>query len=202
MRNCCAPVSNTSVAKASSSYLRRNSRITNLKCNSCKISSTILITSDGVRTEAKPESRHSNSLTKSMDLSERLFAAGETGPSLAVAAVVFGGAATLLALGPEPAQAADLSAIPAFHPVSSDLQNLAAQEDFWVNLSKYFRFFISLMTGTAYVMLRPFAGMLKRPVTAVLLVVFVAGLLYFLNFTVNAMLGLSDPVDYQLSAIQ
>lgn len=135
-------------------------------------------------------------------LPERLFVAGEPQWYLSSAAICVGLGVMGLAAAAGAAHASDLvDSAPLYHPVSADISQLAAEEDFWVNISKYFRFFISLMTGTAYVLLRPFARMLKNPVTAVLLVAGIVGGIFFLNFTLNAMLGLSDPVDYKFSPI-
>lgn len=135
-------------------------------------------------------------------IAERLFAAGDVDMSLSLAAITVGAAAMAFAAGVEPSQASDLAGYPMLHPVAADVSQIAAQEDFWVNILRYFQFFISLMTGTAYVILKPFAGLLKRPVTAVLLVVGVVGFIFFLRFTIDAMLGLTDPIDYQFAAIQ
>ena len=56
------------------------------------------------------------------------------------------------------------------------------------------------MLGTGYVMLKPFAALLKRPVTAVLVIGSVVGLFYFVKTTVNAMLGVEDLFEYEPSS--
>ena len=133
---------------------------------------------------------------------ERLFAAGEIDSSLALAAVTVGIATVAAAIAAEPSQAAEIAGDPSIHPIAADINNMAAEEDLLSNLAKYARFAISLSTGTIYVILKPFAGLLKKPVTAVLLVVGLVGFVFFLNFTINAMLGITDPVDYQFSPIE
>eukprot|EP00193_Tetraselmis_chui_P008045 CAMPEP_0177756872 /NCGR_PEP_ID=MMETSP0491_2-20121128/3343_1 /TAXON_ID=63592 /ORGANISM="Tetraselmis chuii, Strain PLY429" /LENGTH=208 /DNA_ID=CAMNT_0019272489 /DNA_START=64 /DNA_END=690 /DNA_ORIENTATION=- len=138
----------------------------------------------------------------SIGLAQRLFAAGETDASLVLAAASLGACVLLAAMGEvQPALAVDAAGNPEMHPVAADLQQLAAQEDFWVNLGRYFKFFISLMTGTAYVITKPFVALLKRPTTAVLFVVGAVGFVFFIRFTIDGMLGLTDPVDYQFSPI-
>lgn len=57
------------------------------------------------------------------------------------------------------------------------------------------------MAGTAYIMVKPLAGLFKNPVTGVLGLGFIAGTIYFVYFTVNAMIGLTDPVGYEASSI-
>jgi len=135
-------------------------------------------------------------------LVERLFAAGEIHSSLSLAAATMGMAVVTAAIFADPSQAAEVARDPSFHPVAANVGQIAAEEDLLSNLAKYARFAISLSTGTVYVILKPFAGLLKKPVTAVLLVVGVVGFIFFLNFTINAMLGITDPVEYKFSPIE
>jgi hypothetical protein len=100
-------------------------------------------------------------------------------------AAVVGGVALLAAA--EPAAAAD-GAARLLQPVGE----LAENQEFWGNVLRYISYFFSVMLGTGYIMLKPFAALLKRPVTAVLLLVGVAALLYFINFTVQSMLGVNE----------
>lgn len=72
----------------------------------------------------------------------------------------------------------------------------AAEPPILENIVRYAQWFFSIMLGTGYVMLRPFAALLKKPVTGVLVIGLAVGLFYFVQFTVNAMLGNTDPVDY------
>jgi hypothetical protein len=69
--------------------------------------------------------------------------------------------------------------------------DLFLQEDFWTNLGRYGTYFFSVLLGTAYTALKPIAGLLKRPVTAVFTVAAIAGLVVFVSTTVKAMLGVS-----------
>lgn len=78
--------------------------------------------------------------------------------------------------------------------------DLASDTPIWENVVRYAQYFLSVMLGTGYVMLKPFARLLKSPVTAVLLIGFTAGFLYFVNFTVKAMLGMEEPFDYNPSS--
>jgi Protein of unknown function (DUF751) len=86
-----------------------------------------------------------------------------------------------------------LQALPA---PSAPVFDLSQDTPFWENIARYGQYFFSVMLGTGYVMLKPFAGLLKRPVTAVLLIAFVIGFGLFLKTTVNAMLGKDDLFEY------
>lgn len=68
-----------------------------------------------------------------------------------------------------------------YHPIA----DIASQEEFWSNMARYGRFFVSVMVGTGYVMLKPFAEALKRPVTAVFVLVGLVALYFFVSFTVR-----------------
>ena len=91
-------------------------------------------------------------------------------------------------------------------PVGADLNQLAAQDPpFWENMVRYSRYFVTLLVGTGYVIVKPLGALLKRPQTAVLLIVGVGGGLFLVKFTLEAMLGLSNdpfggPVSGGLSA--
>ena len=74
--------------------------------------------------------------------------------------------------------------------------DLAESEDFWSNVVRYGRFFITVMLGTTSVMLKQFAGLFKKPVTAVVAIVSLVGGVVLLKVTLEAMLGMSDPLDY------
>lgn len=77
--------------------------------------------------------------------------------------------------------------------VSSTPQyDLAENQEFWSNVVRYGRYFVTVMLGTGYVMLRPLRSMMDRPTTALLAVAGVVGLFIFVKFTLDAMLGLSD----------
>lgn len=75
--------------------------------------------------------------------------------------------------------------------------DLAQDTPIWENLVRYTQYFFSVMLGTAYIMLRPIAALLKRPVTAVLLVAVLVGLGVFVQRTLKAMTGVDDFFAYE-----
>ena len=101
----------------------------------------------------------------------------------------------LLAVGwPEETQAA------VQHLPRPETWQLATGEgDFWVNVSRYGRYFITVLLGTAYISVKPVLQLLKRPKTAVAVIVGLVALYLFVSTTVQAMLGVSNPLDYQPS---
>nr|BDA97515.1 hypothetical protein [Cryptomonas sp. NIES-345]BDA98476.1 hypothetical protein [Cryptomonas sp. NIES-1327] len=64
--------------------------------------------------------------------------------------------------------------------------------DFWENVLKYPRFFISSMLGLVLIISGPFLNLLKRPDTTLVLILLILSLMLFLNLTLRAMLNL-DP---------
>lgn len=74
--------------------------------------------------------------------------------------------------------------------------DLAEGEDFWGNIARYGRYFVTVMLGTGYVMVRPLLGLFKNPVSGVLTVVSIAGVAYGVKLTLEAMLGISEPFEY------
>ena len=99
---------------------------------------------------------------------------------------------TLLSLEPALASSA---------PHHAPLFDVAEGEEFWGNVVRYGRYFITVMLGTGYVMLRPLVGMFKNPLTGILAVALVSGAIYGTKITVDAMLGLSSiaQVEYESS---
>lgn len=93
---------------------------------------------------------------------------------------------------PMAAHASD--AVQALHAPLFDLS--AAEPPILENIVRYAQWFFSIMLGTGYVMLRPFALLLKKPVTGVLVIGLAVGLIYFVKFSVDGMLGITDPVEY------
>ena len=73
------------------------------------------------------------------------------------------------------------------------------EEEFWGNLARYGRYFITVLLGTAYITVKPIIALLKRPKTAVLVVGGAALLYIFVSSTVSAMLGVTDPTSIQPS---
>jgi hypothetical protein len=88
------------------------------------------------------------------------------------------------------AQAADGLHEHASHAVP--LLDVAESEDFWDNVLRYARFFVTVMLGTVNVMVRPFAGLLKKPVTAVVAIASLVGGVVLLKMTLELMLGMGD----------
>ncbi|MDX2099470.1 MAG: DUF751 family protein [Leptolyngbyaceae cyanobacterium bins.59] len=64
-------------------------------------------------------------------------------------------------------------------------------EGFWANVSRYPRYFITMLLGVVLNAFAPLLPMLKRPITAIPLVgVFLAAITFF-ALTLRAMLGLA-----------
>ncbi|KAL4458370.1 hypothetical protein ABPG75_013235 [Micractinium tetrahymenae] len=120
--------------------------------------------------------------------------------TLVLAAALAGG---LLLGAAEPALAALPQHAGGAAPASAPqlLADLAENEDFWGNVLRYISYFFSVLLGTAYIAVRPLLELLKRPTTAVLVVAGLGALVFFVSFTVQAMLGINEPVDYTASSI-
>ena len=104
-------------------------------------------------------------------------------------------AIALLAVGwPAETQAA----VHHFHQPEA-FQIATGEGDFWVNVSRYGRYFITVLLGTAYISVKPVLQLLKRPKTAVAVIIGLVALYLFVSTTVQAMLGVSNPLDYQPS---
>ncbi|KXZ46528.1 hypothetical protein GPECTOR_43g965 [Gonium pectorale] len=67
-----------------------------------------------------------------------------------------------------------------------------AEQDFWSNIARYGRYFVTVMLGTGYVMLRPLQGMLKKPVTAVFAILALVGLVLGTRVALELMLGINE----------
>ncbi|GLC41180.1 Protein of unknown function (DUF751) [Pleodorina starrii] len=100
-------------------------------------------------------------------------------------------AAALLALGVAAtagaASAAELSDVHHAQPLAE-----LAEQDFWGNIVRYGRYFVTVMLGTGYVMLRPFQSMLKRPVTAVFAIAALVALVLGTRVALEFMLGINE----------
>ncbi|EFN54403.1 hypothetical protein CHLNCDRAFT_15860, partial [Chlorella variabilis] len=57
---------------------------------------------------------------------------------------------------------------------------------FWGNVLRYISYFFSVLLGTAYIAVKPLIELMKKPTTAVLVVGGLAGLFFFVSFTVQA----------------
>lgn len=97
--------------------------------------------------------------------------------------------------GAEPASAADLAQMSGEHADGAhELWSVAGGEvPFWANMVKYARFSISIMVGFAFMFGRPIVNLLKKPQTAILVIGGAYGGYNFFKFTIETMLGMSDP---------
>ena len=79
-----------------------------------------------------------------------------------------------------------------------------SEEPLLANIARYARYFVTVMLGTGYVMLRPFQGLLKNPITAVLGVGGLVAFAFLIKYTVELMLGLEvyeyDPETFKIAA--
>lgn len=64
-------------------------------------------------------------------------------------------------------------------------------QDFWDNVSRYPRFFITITLGIFFALFERLKPLLERPVTAIALLGLLVGGALFITFTLRAMLGLS-----------
>jgi sensor histidine kinase regulating citrate/malate metabolism len=64
-------------------------------------------------------------------------------------------------------------------------------DGFWQNISRYFRYFITIILGVFLNAIAPLAPLFKRPITAIATVSLLIGFFVFISFTLRAMLGLS-----------
>ncbi|MBD2463911.1 DUF751 family protein [Oscillatoria sp. FACHB-1407] len=63
-------------------------------------------------------------------------------------------------------------------------------KDFFENVSRYPRYFISFTLGTLLAALRPILPLFQRPITAIPTIGFLIAGFAFIAFTLRAMLGL------------
>jgi membrane protein insertase Oxa1/YidC/SpoIIIJ len=63
-------------------------------------------------------------------------------------------------------------------------------KDFWNNISRYPRFFVTIILGIFWNFFEPLIPLFKRPVTAIALVGLLISVLAFVGLTLRAMLGL------------
>lgn len=116
--------------------------------------------------------------------------------------MTLGLAVALVALGlssSEPAAAAD--GLQQHSHSIQPVMDLAEGEEFWSNVARYSRYFVTVMLGTGYVMVQPLLAAFKRPVTAVLAIVGLGGGFLVLKFVLSAMLGVQEAFDYEPGAI-
>ncbi|KAG8099404.1 hypothetical protein GUJ93_ZPchr0013g37130 [Zizania palustris] len=65
-------------------------------------------------------------------------------------------------------------------------------EEFWDNMRRYALYAVTVSTGFAYTLLEPIVELLKNPITALLIVAFIAGSGLLVSQVLNAMAGNSD----------
>lgn len=63
-------------------------------------------------------------------------------------------------------------------------------KDFFVNVSRYPRYFITFTLGVLYTFISPLVPLFKRPSTAIATSLLLVSALAFIAFTLRAMLGL------------
>jgi hypothetical protein len=64
-------------------------------------------------------------------------------------------------------------------------------QNFWENVSRYPRFFITIILGIFFSLFERLRPLLSRPVTAIALIGLLVGGFAFLSLTLRAMLGLN-----------
>jgi hypothetical protein len=64
-------------------------------------------------------------------------------------------------------------------------------DGFWENVSRYPRYFVTIILGIFLNALSPLTPLFKRPTTAIAIVGMFIGLSLFVFFTLRAMLGLN-----------
>lgn len=64
-------------------------------------------------------------------------------------------------------------------------------DGFWENVSRYPRYFITVLLGVFLNAIAPLVPLLKRPASAIAVVGLLLSLLVFTGFTLRAMLGLA-----------
>lgn len=62
--------------------------------------------------------------------------------------------------------------------------------DFWENVFRFPRFFISSMLGLVFTIIGPFLNLLRRPQTTIIFIVVATSTTIFLSLTLKAMLNL------------
>jgi hypothetical protein len=122
----------------------------------------------------------------------------ETALTLVLLATAIGG---LALLAPESAAAAAdavSSSASSYHP--TEIAQVAENDEFWSNVLRYIRYFFTVTSGGLYALASPFLNLFKKPTTAVLAVCVAIGAVFVLQFTLNAMLGISEPFEYTPSS--
>jgi len=79
--------------------------------------------------------------------------------------------------------------------INAAISDVAENEEFWGNVLRYISYFFSVLLGTAYVAIKPIIGLLKKPATAILVIIGAVLLFTFVSTTVQGMLGLDNNTD-------
>jgi hypothetical protein len=64
--------------------------------------------------------------------------------------------------------------------------------DFWENVLRFPRFFISAMLGLVFTIIGPFLNLLRRPQTTVIFIFITVSSLVFISLTLKAMLDIDS----------
>lgn len=64
-------------------------------------------------------------------------------------------------------------------------------KDFWINVSRYPRYFITIGLGIFLTLVEWLKPLMSRPITAIALIGILISGFFFITFTLRAMLGLS-----------
>ncbi|PQP96257.1 uncharacterized protein Pyn_29063 [Prunus yedoensis var. nudiflora] len=65
-------------------------------------------------------------------------------------------------------------------------------EEFWDNVRRYGLYALTVSTGALYATFQPIYELLKNPISAILVLVILAGGIFILSQVVTAMVGVSD----------
>jgi len=149
----------------------------------------------GVRSETSTSSNSSAPL----ELMQRVLAASESTSTARTWAIIGMLAGVTLLATPGLALAEHLPS--ATSSIPRPIADIAENEDFWANVLRYISYFFSVLLGTAYVAIKPVFELLKRPTTAILVIIGGAALYFFVSTTVGAMLGMNEIIEYEPSSI-
>ncbi|ERN10573.1 hypothetical protein AMTRI_Chr10g227260 [Amborella trichopoda] len=65
-------------------------------------------------------------------------------------------------------------------------------EEFWDNMRRYGLYILTVSTGVIYTVFRPIIGLLKSPLSAILIIIIFGGTLFLVMQVLNAMFGISE----------
>lgn len=64
--------------------------------------------------------------------------------------------------------------------------------DFWENVLRFPRFFVSSMLGLTFTIIGPFLNLLRRPQTTIVFIILTLGGTIFVSLTLKAMLNIEN----------